>query len=110
MKTATRDEFKQSHFWSLLKQHNVRVTVELAAPVAKTGCSPLVPGGPCGPAGPCAPWGSWPFLKSAESSEPFFTFAAVTALFFSWSVPIELRGTTRFIAAWPTGVAPSTAA
>src|SRR5918996_4604352 len=67
-----------------------------------------MPGGPCGPAGPAGPAGIWPALKSTRSSDPFLTFADVTALVLSCRVPTDARGSA-FSAASPTGVAPSTA-
>jgi hypothetical protein len=48
-------------------------------------------------------------LKSAASSEWFFTFALVTAFFFSCAVPTEFFPRTILPAAWPTGVAARTA-
>jgi catechol 2,3-dioxygenase-like lactoylglutathione lyase family enzyme len=64
-------------------------------PVPESICSPLTPVfpcGPCGPAGPVGPCGIWPGAKSRARSEAFFTFAELTALFFSCAVPTLLRG------------------
>src|SRR5205085_10601508 len=66
--------------------------VLLEAPLPEISCSPVAPGGPCGPAGPCGPLGIWPGAKSTARSEAFFTFAELTALFFSCTVPTLLRG------------------
>src|SRR4029453_10585892 len=69
-------------------------------------CGPVSPFGPCGP---CGPAGSCPALKSAANSEWFFTFALVTAFFFSCAVPTEFLPTAKRPAAWPTDVAARTA-
>ena len=64
----------------------------LDAPLPEINCSPDAPGDRCGPAGPCGPTEIWPAAKSTARSEAFFTFAELTALFFSWTVPTLFRG------------------
>ena len=61
----------------------------LDAPLPEINCNPEAPGGP---AGPCGPAGIWPRAKSAARREASFTFAELTALFFSWTVPTLFRG------------------
>jgi hypothetical protein len=53
------------------------------APEPAGPAGPGGPGGPVGPADPLGPAGIWPRLKSALTSERFFTFAEVTAFFLS---------------------------
>jgi hypothetical protein len=48
-------------------------------------------------------------LKSDLSSEPSSTFDETTAFFFSCAVPTLFGGKTRWRAAVPTGVTPSSA-
>ena len=63
--------------------------VLLEAPLPEINCSPDAPGGPCGPAGPA---GIWPGAKSAARRVAFLTFAELTALFLSCTVPTLFRG------------------
>src|SRR5215831_8116542 len=77
-----------------------RTVTLLTAPAGPAG--PPGPAGPAGPCGPTGPAGSWPGAKSERRSERFATlaeftalfrsFAFVTALGLSWSVPTLFRG------------------